>query len=119
MIMRTLTARARLVFALACCAALTLLVTLENFSVVLLARIAIGGAALGVLLWFSGRTRREDSMPNRLEVIQRVGLTQRTAVALVEVDGQSYLIVHGDGFARMRPTRRPTAVLRQYRGLLS
>ena len=47
----------------------------------------------------------------RLHVVQRVGLSQtNTELALIEVDGKPYLVVHGDGFAQMQPRPRPARV---------
>ncbi len=64
--------------------------------------------AVAVLVWWARRSSGPRlTVPPRLEVVHRVGLSQRAGLALVEVDGQPYLIVHGEGYARMRPTRKP------------
>lgn len=80
------------------------------------ARVVLGLAAVaGVAVWFVKARgglqlgSKFKSTP-RLAVVQRVGLSQRTGLALVEVDGKPYLVVHGDGFARIRPARRPQRV---------
>ncbi len=102
--------RRRLLLAAGCVAALVLVTLGSQLSAALLSRWVLGLSAAAVLVWWLGRSRNAGSrfeLPPRLQVVQRVGLTQRTAVALVEVDGQPYLIVHGDGFVRMRPTRKP------------
>jgi len=88
------------------------LVTLgQQASLTSMARVMLGLCTLGAIVWWARSNRRARvgglSLPPRLEVVHRVGLSQRTAVALVEVDGQPYLVVHGEGFARVRPTRKP------------
>ncbi len=100
--------RNKLLAAAVCLCSLALWASLEHGSAMQAARGLLGASALvGLLVWArTTATRRATfARPLRLEVIQRVGLTQRTGVALIEVDGQPYLVVHGDGFARMRPTR--------------
>jgi flagellar biogenesis protein FliO len=73
----------------------------------LLAAVALGAAAA----WYVKRRASTSSSgfkaAPRLKVIQRVGLSQRAGLVLVEVDGRPYLVTHGDGFARVRPVRRP------------
>lgn len=109
--MRTLltTPRSRIIAAFCGLTFLIAVTMVERFSASLVARIALASSAVVLLGWWA--TKRSSSSarfsrPQRLEVVQRIGLTQRTGVALVEIDGQPYLIVHGDGFARMQPTRR-------------
>lgn len=67
-------------------------------------------AVLAVLMWRARRASVGSSparqMP-RLHIVQRQVLGARTALALVEVDGSPYLVVHGEGFARTTPMRRP------------
>ena len=102
-------ARKWLVIALAL-GTLVLATLWQQLSLTLLARLLLGLCALGALVWWARRARRTGAgftRPKRLEVVHRVGLSARTSVALVEVDGQPYLIVHGEGFARLRPTRKP------------
>src|SRR5258708_32834913 len=43
-----------------------------------------------------------------MKIVSRVGLSQRAALALVEVDGRSFLIVHGEGYARVHATEPST-----------
>lgn len=93
-----------------------LLAAMQGASASNVARVVLGLAAVaGIAVWFVKARgglqvgSKFKSAP-RLNVVQRVGLSQRTGLALVEVDGKPYLVVHGDGFARIRPARRPTAV---------
>lgn len=79
------------------------------------ARVLLGLAAAGGLAaWFlharGGFGDSKFKAAPRLNVVQRVGLSQRTGVALIEVDGKPYLVVHGDGFAKISPARRPARV---------
>ncbi|MBX7096178.1 MAG: hypothetical protein K1X89_00570 [Myxococcaceae bacterium] len=100
--------------------------TLGGAAPVLLARLLLGAAALAGLGWWL--KRRAHSRPSGftlapgLAVLARTALSARSACALIEADGQRFLIVHGDGFAeialaapvptacRRPPTRRlPTS----------
>jgi hypothetical protein len=81
------------------------------------ARIILGIAActgLGFLAWRNRRALRRARFGEapRLAVVHRVGLSQRSGLTLVEVDGRPYLIVHGDGFARVHATRGPRVARR-------
>lgn len=78
----------------------------------LVAQLVLGGAAIaaGVLLTTKRRRSTAFALQQRLAVIQRVGLSTRTAAALLEVDGQRFLVVHGDGFATVQATTPPTLV---------
>jgi flagellar biogenesis protein FliO len=114
----TLTPRQKLVGASVLALTVPLAATMQGASAASIARILLGVAALaGLAFWFI-RARgglgflagsKFKSAP-RLNVVQRVGLSPRTGLALIEVDGKPYLVVHGDGFARIRPARRPTRV---------
>jgi hypothetical protein len=71
-------------------------------------------AATGLALW-ARRARARGGVPGladapRLVVVERVGLSPRTGLALVEVDGRTYVVVHGDGFARLCPAPRSDAL---------
>lgn len=75
------------------------------------ARLGLGATALGGLSLLLWRARASASAaiaraPARLRVVQRVGLSQRSALALIEVDGRAFVVIHGDGFARIRPAPR-------------
>jgi len=83
------------------------------------ARVLLGLAAVvGITFWFirarSGPGTSKFKAAPRLNVVQRVGLSQRTGVALIEVDGKPYLVVHGDGFAQITLARRPTRVAQRH-----
>ena len=92
-----------------------LIAAAQGASAATAARVLLGLAAAGGLVaWFIHArgglgTSKFKSAP-RLNVVQRVGLSQRTGVALIEVDGKPYLVVHGDGFAKITPARRPARV---------
>ena len=110
----TLTPRQKLLGAVVLALLVPVFASLQGASAATLARVVLGLAALGGLAaWFirarGGLPSKFKSAP-RLNVVQRVGLSQRTGLALVEVDGKPYLVVHGDGFARIRPARRPARV---------
>lgn len=84
----------------------------SGVSLVSAARLVLGVAAVaGFGVWFKsakgGRARFE--LPPRLQLVQRVELSQRTGLALVEVDGQAWLVVHGDGFAKLERASEPKA----------
>lgn len=77
--------------------------SLQGLDAALIARIVLGVAALvGLALWL-GRARRAASFsaPARLEVLSRAGLSQRCGVALVQAEGRTFLVVHGDGYAEI------------------
>ena len=93
----------------------------------LTSRTTITSAARGVLalasltgaIWWFIRTRRgrtSFSLPKRVSVIQRVGLSQRSGLLLVEIDNQPFVILHGDGFATMKRTSRARRVVRPNSG---
>jgi flagellar biogenesis protein FliO len=105
----TLTVRSKVIAVSLLLLALTGFAAVQaGWSVSGLARLVLGaGSVLGLALW----TVRAAPRPGfkdapRLVVVQRVGLSARTALALVEVDGRPFVVVHGDGFARLRPAPR-------------
>ena len=90
--------------------------SLSGMNSALLARIALATVSVAALAWWalSARNARgaADEKP-RLNIIARTGLSNRTGLALVEVDGQPLVVVHGEGFAEIhqpgvdkRPRRR-------------
>jgi hypothetical protein len=82
------------------------------------ARLVLGLLALaGLATWLLaqrglGLSGKFAATP-RLQLVQRIGLSARSGVALVEVDGRSFLIVHGDGGTRIRRVSSRAAVLAQ------
>lgn len=92
-----------------------LIAAAQGASAATAARVLLGlAAAGGIVAWFihakGGLGSSKFKEAPRLNVVQRVGLSQRTGLALVEVDGKPYLVVHGDGFAKITPARRPARV---------
>lgn len=93
--------------------------TQGGWSLTSMARLVLGLAAcLGLFAWVW--RQRRPPVPGRflatprLQVLQRVGLSQRNGLALVELDGQAFIVVHGDGFATVRRApRRPALLPRQ------
>lgn len=73
----------------------------------LLALLAVAGG----IVWWQRRQRAPASLPlaHRLQVLDRTGLSQRCALALVRVDGGEFLVAYGDGFAEIHPAKRLTA----------
>lgn len=111
----TLSPRQKLVGAALLALIAPLIATAQGASAATAARVLLGlAAAGGIAAWFvrarGGLGPSKFKAAPRLNVVQRVGLSQRTGVALIEVDGKPYLIVHGDGFAKISPARRPARV---------
>jgi flagellar protein FliO/FliZ len=80
----------------------------------LLAVVALAG--LGGWLLRSRRANPALAAP-RVAIVARTGLAHRTGVALVEIDGRPFLVVHGDGFANVsaipeRRVRKQTAAFK-------
>lgn len=76
----------------------------SGLNAALLARLALGGVAAAGFAWWYVKARRAGAANGeqpRLAIIARTGLSQRTGVALIEVDGKALLVVHGDGFAEV------------------
>jgi flagellar biogenesis protein FliO len=113
--MTALSPRNKLIAAAAMLVLFPVVAMLQGASAATAARLVLGLLALaGVTVWVL-RSKGNLSLSRfkaaaRLSVVQRVGLSARSGVALIEVDGRPYLIVHGDGFARIRPTARPKVV---------
>ena len=111
----TLSARHKLIGAALLALVAPLIAAAQGASAATAARVLLGVAAAGgIAFWFirarGGLGTSTFKAAPRLNVVQRVGLSQRTGVALIEVDGKPYLVVHGDGFAKITPARRPTRV---------
>ncbi|AKQ64355.1 Major facilitator family transporter [Myxococcus hansupus] len=105
------TPRSRLMVAGALLLGLAVMGPVAGVSSVAAARWMLGAVALAALGWWLHR--RGGAVPGavaepRLNVVSRAGLSQRCGLALVEVDGRSYLVAFGDAFAEIRetPSRR-------------
>jgi flagellar biogenesis protein FliO len=93
------------------------LILLVSISILSQAQLSMSSIARGILalacigvfgVWFlkqkaQGGTKFINAP--RLQVVQRIGLSQKSQVALIEADGRQYLIVHGEGFATVKPLR--------------
>ncbi len=68
-----------------------------------IARALLAVVALAGLGWWFLRSRSASptSQAPRVAIVARTGLAHRTGVALVEIDGKPFLVVHGDGFANV------------------
>ena len=113
---KTMTPRNKLIAAGIALAALVAMATFRGVSATAAARAVLTVAALAGIGWWWMRARKlspakKFQMAPRLAVVSRAGLSQRTALALVEVDGRSFLVVHGDGYAEVCSTqdREPRA----------
>lgn len=106
--------RTKLIALAACVALLAAAAVIANGSATNAARIVLGGSAVAGLAWWA-MTKRSAAgrfaRTPRLQVVQKVGLSPRAGVALVEVDGRSFLIVHGDGGTRIRRVSSRAAVM--------
>ena len=115
-----MTPKTKLLAACAALVALLAMATLRGMSASAVARAVLAVAALaGIGGWWIRSQKSSPSkkfqMAPRMSVVSRAGLSQRTALALVEVDGNSFLVVHGDGYAEICSTSkdRPAARLRK------
>lgn len=95
----------------ASCALMTMfaLAASQGASATAIARVLIGvGALAGMAVWFARQRGLVAPTANapapRLAVVARTGLSQRAGVALIEVDGKPFIVVHGDGYAQVHPT---------------
>jgi flagellar protein FliO/FliZ len=104
--MNSLSTRQKLVGAGVLLAMLPVVAVLQLGSAVLAARLASGLLAVAGLTWWAlAGKKKAFRLPPRLTVVGRIGLSPRAGLALVEVDGSSWLVVHGDGYAQLRRTR--------------
>lgn len=111
---KTMTPRNKLIAASVGLAALLALATLQGLWAPAAARALLAVAAVGGIGWWWVRARRQSpsqkfQLAPRLSVVSRAGLSQRTGLALVEVDGRSFLVVHGDGYAEICSTQQRKA----------
>lgn len=97
--------RKKLLAALAAVAALVAMAPAAGAPAARVAQIGLLVTSIAVIGWAYRRFKAAnpgERSPVRLRVIGRAGLSQRTGLALVEVDGRAFLVVHGDGFAEIR-----------------
>ncbi|MCA2977318.1 MAG: hypothetical protein INH41_04385 [Myxococcaceae bacterium] len=117
--MIALTPRQKLVALAVAFGLLTLGLAVASGSFTTGARLVLGGLAVGGLCSYGLAQRGALALPGRfaktprLQVVQKVGLSARCGVALVEVDGRAYLIVHGEGAPRVRRVSSRAAVMAQ------
>lgn len=116
--MTALNPRQKLMAAGGLSALLALAAALSSGSITSGARIVIGALAVaGLATWVL--KQKGLSLPGRfaqtprLQVVQKIGLSPRAGVALIEVDGRSFLVVHGDGGTRIRRVSSRAAVMAQ------
>jgi flagellar protein FliO/FliZ len=101
----SLSPRQRLLIASGLILGLAALAPLGGMSASGAARWVLGAVALSGLcwwLWRHGTAGPRFALPERLKVVSRAGLSQRCGIALVEVDGQSFLVAFGDSFAEIQ-----------------
>lgn len=106
--LRSVSPRSRLLLAGALVLGLASLGPLGGLSMAAAARWLLGAAALGGLGWWLHRRGTEGpglTAAERLHVVSRAGLSPRCGLALVEVDGRSFLVAFGDAFAEIHETR--------------
>lgn len=102
------TPRTKILIALALLLVLGGASTLSGLSLALGARVLLLISAAAVIAFWFQRSRKRTgfALPERLQVLSRTGLSQRCGLALVEADGEAFLVAFGDGFATIRPARR-------------
>ncbi|MCI0572155.1 MAG: flagellar biosynthetic protein FliO [Myxococcaceae bacterium] len=76
-----------------------------------IARWVLGGSAAGLGVWMwhrrGNQQRARFALPGRLQVHARAGLSPRCSLALVEADGERFLVAFGEGFATIRRAAAP------------
>lgn len=114
----SLSPRHRLLLAGGLLLGLAALAPLGGLSAAGVARWLLGALALAGLGWWLWRRNAAGprfSLPERLRVVSRTGLSQRCGIALVEADGRSFLVAFGDSFAEIHETPAPRRVPAQAR----
>ena len=86
--------------------ALVLLGAAQSLGLVVTARLLLAFSVVAVLvfLWRSKRLASGRESTPRLSVVSRVGLAPRCQASLLEIDGRTYLVVSGDGYAQIQET---------------
>ncbi|MBF5044371.1 hypothetical protein FGE12_18375 [Aggregicoccus sp. 17bor-14] len=101
--------RAKLLAAGGCMLLLLLVGPLATPSVVGLARGLVAALALGGAGWWLSRRgvpRASFALAEPMQVLSRKGLSARCSIALVQVDGQRFLVTYGEGFAQLQALPR-------------
>ncbi|MBZ4419529.1 flagellar biosynthetic protein FliO [Myxococcus sp. RHSTA-1-4] len=109
----SLSPRSRLLAAGVLVLGLAALGPLGGLSMTSAARWMLGAVALGGLgWWLRRRGAAGPGIPSidRMQVVSRAGLSPRCGLALVEVDGRSFLVAFGDSFAEIRETEDPESM---------
>jgi len=107
------TPKAKLLAAVALLVVLGLCAPSGQAGAVSLARWLLGGLCLtGLGLWLAkARPRFGGLEATPLKVKARTGLGPRSGLALVQAEGRTFLVAHGEGFAKIHPLpaeRRPS-----------
>ena len=100
-----ITPRTRMCGAAALVLLLALVAPRGGLSVVGLARVPLALLLLGGAGWWllRGRMSRPAfQLREPLKVLSRQGLSPRCSVALVDAEGQRFLVAYGEGFARVQ-----------------
>jgi hypothetical protein len=108
----SLSPRRRLLLASGLLLGLATLAPLGGLSTAGAARWILGVGALAGISWWLWRRDGASprfTLPERLKVVSRAGLSQRCGIALVEADGRTFLVAFGDSFAEIRPAPRRRA----------
>jgi hypothetical protein len=66
--------------------------------------VLVAAVAGAVILGRKSQEARGGGQDSRLKIFQRMRLGQECQLLLVECDGQSFMVVHGKGFASIRET---------------
>ncbi len=108
--MNRLSLKHRLIAIVSLVALLCVTAMAQGVSWVGLARVVLVASLVVVSAWWALRRSNPGAsafrLPPRVHVIQRVGLTARSGLMLVEIDSQPFVVLHGEGFATLRKTSR-------------
>ena len=82
--------------------------TFFGLSVTTASRVTLGVALLGALfiLGKGGKEGAHAATPSaRLKLLSQVGLSRGCRASLLEADGQTYMVIHGEGHAQILSTK--------------
>jgi flagellar biogenesis protein FliO len=105
--MIALTAKTKALAAGALLGALVLATIASRTESTTMARVALGIVSVAGLGYSFARSKKSGlcsrfRQTQRLEIIERSSISAKTGAALIEVDGQSFLIVHSDAGTHVR-----------------